>query len=421
MSDNNKQEQATKKRILYVHYGDNWLRGSEIVLLDLLKSAKKSQYKPILWCNSEVLAEQATKLGVEVIIDNFVCIGYWTTPKWNFLQFFKLLIKTKKLLRQYDISLVHCNNGAPCQWLSPVCKFTGIPLLLHLHARYMYRDRLTLLFHLASSIVGVSNAVTQLFKKNEFSAQQVSVIYNGIDPQRALSSSPIDIRAKLSAKTSDFVMLYVGSLIPRKSVQQLLYALDKLKKDYQVKLVIVGSGSEKTKLTNLATELNLDNDIQFFSDSNEVAKLYSSNADCFVSVPSEEVFGLTLAEASIAKLPVITSNISGINEIYTDKKNALLISPNNTTELVDAIKFLVKSPLLREKIASNAHHHIVEKFSLAQQFIAFDSAYQTLLQQEESGQGIQSIIQHIHLVIKALLSKLYKRVSLLFLWRKTHD
>ena len=76
MSDTIAQGKGIKPRVLYVHYGDNWLRGSEIVLLDLLKSAKDNHYAPVLWCNSEVLAKKATDLGVEVIIDNFVCL-FW--------------------------------------------------------------------------------------------------------------------------------------------------------------------------------------------------------------------------------------------------------------------------------------------------------------------------------------------------------
>ncbi len=430
MTIQNKHKQATKQRILYVHYGENWLRGSEIVLLDLLKSAKENHYSPVLWCNSKVLAKHAASLGIEVIVDDFVCLGYWTVPKWNFLLFFKLLLKAKKILTEYKISLVHCNNGAPCQWMVPICKFIGTPLLLHLHARYMYRDRLTLLFHGADSIVGVSKSVTKLFKDNEFNTRHVSTIYNGIDPKRVISTFPRDIRAELSAKKNDFVILYIGSLIPRKSVHHLLYALDKLKAHYRIKLAIVGSGCEQEKLAQLVAERDLIDKVKFFADSDNIAEIYSSSVDCFISVPTEEVFGLTLAEASIAKLPIITSNICGINEIYTDKENALLISPNNTGELVNAIKSFIESPDLRNKLTSNAHHHIIENFSLKQQFIGFDSAYQTLLEQQATPRPFQYITQHLRLIVQALVNKLSnlcksrqlgKRVTALFLWRNTHE
>jgi len=418
-----------KTRVLYVHYGENWIRGSEVVLLDLLKSARANNYAPVLWCNSDLLAEKATDLGVEVIKDNFVCLGYWTLPKWNFLQFFKLLLKAKKIIKTYKISLVHCNNGAPCQWMVPICKFSGTPLLLHLHARYMYRDRLTLLFHGADSIIGVSQSVINIFKQNEFSNQQVEVIYNGIDPKRVLCHKPRDIRAELSATKTDFVILYMGSLIPRKLVHQLLYAVEKLKSCYQIKLAIVGSGGEKDNLTRLIDKLNLHRQVKILSTSDNVAEIYSSNADCFISVPCEEVFGLTLAEASIAKLPIITSNITGIDEIYTDKVNALLVSPNNSNALINAIKSLIEKPLLRKKLAENAQEHIVKNFSLEQQFIAFNLAYQTLLNCETKHSVNTSIFLHIKTLLKALLTKAlvtpliraYKHLILKFSWRNSHD
>lgn len=433
MLDTSAQDKAVKPRILYVHYGENWIRGSEVVLLDLLKTAIENHYSPMLWCNSDVLAKKAQGLGVEVIKDNFVCLGYWTLPRWNFLQFFKLLIKAKKIIKAYKISLVHCNNGAPCQWMVPVCKFTGTPLLLHLHARYMYRDRLTLLFHGADSIIGVSQSVTKIFKKNEFSYQNVAVIYNGIDPKRVICPIPRDIRAELSAKKTDFVILYMGSLIPRKSVHQLLYAVNDLKKGYNIKLAIVGSGSEEAKLSHLVNQFNLHDDIEFFPASDKVAEIYSSNVDCFISVPTEEVFGLTLAEASLAKLPIITSNIPGIDEIYTDQKNALLVTPNNTAELVSAIKSLIEQPLLRTRLAKTAQQHIVKTFSLKQQFFAFNDAYQTLLRREIK-HGISKIIYlHAKTLFTAFLNKAlsrtigktlnkgYKHLILKFSSEKSHD
>jgi len=429
MSEYISQDKELKTKILYVHYGENWIRGSEVVLLDLLKSAQENNYAPVLWCNSDLLAKKATALGVEVIKDKFVCLGYWTLPRWNFLQFFKLLLKAKEIIKAYNISLVHCNNGAPCQWMVPICKFSGTPLLLHLHARYMYRDRLTLLFHGADSIIGVSQSVTNIFKHNEFSNQQVEVIYNGIDPERVRCRKPRDIRAELSATKTDFVILYMGSLIPRKLVHQLLYAVDKLKAEYQIKLAIVGSGSEKDNLTRLVDKLNLHRQVNIFSASDNVAEVYSSNADCFISVPSEEVFGLTLAEASIAKLPIITSNITGINEIYTDKENALLISPNNTNALINAIRSLIEKPLLRKELAENAQQHIVKNFSLNHQFIAFNLAYQNLLKTKTKHSVTVCIFLHVRTLLKAFFTKAlvapliraYKQVILKFSWRNSHD
>jgi hypothetical protein len=421
MDDFNDDYQFDKRKILFVHYGDNWLRGSEIVLLDLLKSTQQNHLPPLLWCNSEMLAKKAQALGIEVITDNFVCLGYWTKPHWSFKQFFKILIKAIKIIRTYDIDLVHCNNGAPCQWMVPACKVTHQPLLLHLHARYMYRDRLTLFFHGADTIIGVSKTVINLFNKNEFSKQQVDVIYNGIDPNRVISSTPRNIRAELSAQNGDFVMLFMGSLISRKLVHNLLLAVKELATRYNVKLAIIGSGSEQATLTTLTNQLKLNKYIKFFPQTDKVADIYSSNIDCFISVPEEEVFGLTLAEASLAKLPIISSDIPGINEIYTHQHNALLVSPNNIDELVIAIRSLILSPKNRHKMAEIAHQHIRIKYSLKQQSVAFNRTYERLVTHNTSNSLTYIIATQISRLLKAFSGKFYNYIILRFSWRNSHD
>ena len=47
------------KNILFVHYGDNWIRGSEVVLLNMLATQIDAGKKAILWCNSLILADEA--------------------------------------------------------------------------------------------------------------------------------------------------------------------------------------------------------------------------------------------------------------------------------------------------------------------------------------------------------------------------
>ena len=397
-----------KPKVLYVHYGENWLRGSEIVLLDLLKSALNNHANPMLWCNSQVLAEKAQDLGVEVILDKFVCLGYWIEPRWQFKQFFKLILKAKQIIKAHNITLVHCNNGAPCQWMVPACKLSHIPLLLHLHAKYRYRDRLTLFFHGADSIIGVSHAVVEVFNKNEFFQQKISIIHNGVDPHRIVSSKPRDIRAELSAKSDDFVMLYMGSLIPRKLVHNLVIAVKELIKRNKVKLAVIGSGSDHAKLVALSAQLKLENHIKFFPQSYQVADIYTSNVDCFISVPEEEVFGLTLAEASLAKIPIITSNISGINEIYAHQETALLVSPNNVNELINTIESSISLPKNRLKMAAMAHKHIATHFTLKQQYTAIDLAYNELLTDKNLNTSFcYALLIHSINLIKSISQKLY--------------
>jgi len=410
-----------QKSILYVHYGENWLRGSEIVLLDLLNMAIENHYQPILWCNSEVLAEEAKMAGVEVIVDDFVCLGYWIMPRWRFCQFFRQIFKATRLMKKFKVSVVHSNNGAPCQWLAIACKLAETPLLLHLHARYLYRDRLTLLFHGADKIVGVSQSVIDVFNVDECNHQHTEVIYNGINPSRVLSPCPIDLRTKVNANDNDFVLLFIGSLISRKSVDSVIRAIANLRYKHAIKLAIFGDGSEKEQLMKLCENLKLENIIYFFPETADVAKIYSSNADCFISTPVEEVFGLTLAEASIAKLPVITCDVAGVNEIFTNNENAILIPAKNLTALEQAIEQVIMRPEITKKLLENAYRHIVTNFNCQKQFAQFDYLYRQL-QSVTSTQGLLvSMSTQVKQVLAAIWSKTSSKFTLSLPWKQDHE
>ncbi len=395
------------KNILFVHYGEDWIRGSEVVLLDLLKSCKQENNNPILWCNSSVPANEARKQGVRVIQNNFVCLGYWILPKWNVLQFVKLLIKAKRIIKQYSIDIVHCNNGGPCQWMAPVCKYTQTPLLLHLHARYQQRDRYILLFHWADKIVGVSKAVIGVFQPNEVSAEKLLVIHNGVSESRVKSKRPMNIRAMVNAKPGERVVMFIGSLIARKGVDTLIKAASiVIANRYSIKVAIFGDGEQQEFLVKLIVQFGLQDKIFIFAGSDDVATLFSANVDYFVSTPTEEVFGLTLAEASLAQLPIVSTNVAGVNEIYSDKVNALLVTSGNESQLAKAITTLVEQPELSQNLACKAREHVLKNFTLTKQANMFEVQYENL-----DCAPVQSILDSAFQMLFNLVILLIKRVK----------
>ena len=58
-----------KKKILFVHYGESAVRGSEVCLVNLIGNIDREQFKPIVWCNSLELACQLKRFEIEVILE----------------------------------------------------------------------------------------------------------------------------------------------------------------------------------------------------------------------------------------------------------------------------------------------------------------------------------------------------------------
>src|SRR3989344_3355077 len=152
---------------------------------------------------------------------------------------------------------------------------------------------------------------------------------------------------------NEFVILFVGRLIPYKGLQFLIEALPLLKGDF--KLIIGGLGPLESKIRELAKSLSVQDKIIFFGEVNEnyYSNLFSS-ADIFV-LPSHlksEAFGIVQMEAMAHGKPVVSCNISGSGVPWVNKSgvSGIVVEPENPSELAGAILKLMDNPQLRKKL-----------------------------------------------------------------------
>ncbi|PIQ78390.1 hypothetical protein COV82_01055 [Candidatus Peregrinibacteria bacterium CG11_big_fil_rev_8_21_14_0_20_46_8] len=170
------------------------------------------------------------------------------------------------------------------------------------------------------------------------------------------------IRKKYSLP--DKFILTVGGLQPRKNIGQLIDATEFLK----IPLVIVGGTgwkSEKNQAKVAAAQR-----VQHLTDcsAEELAALYHM-ATLFVFPTLYEGFGIPILEAMAAGCPVICSNTSSMPEVAGDA--AILINPQHTTELRDAIQRVWNSPDMRQQLRQKG-------FAQAQDFSWKKCAQKTL-------------------------------------------
>lgn len=71
----------------------------------------------------------------------------------------------------------------------------------------------------------------------------------------------------------------------------------------------------------------------------------------------------TLLEAMAARLPVVASDVGGINEIVRHGENGLLFAPESTEQLIDCIRTYVEDPQCACKHADSAYTEIKERFA----------------------------------------------------------
>ena len=86
----------------------------------------------------------------------------------------------------------------------------------------------------------------------------------------------------------------------------------------------------------------------------QLGEVYA-NADVLALVSSYEPFGVTLREGAAAGLPLIASRRAGaVGDVAVDGENAIVVDPDNRSQIVDALRPLVREPELRERLAAGS-------------------------------------------------------------------
>ena len=164
----------------------------------------------------------------------------------------------------------------------------------------------------AIRVVAISEAVKKyLLESGEISASnKIEVIYYGFD--KSLTKPITKANQK---KSTDFVIGTVGRLAHQKDYPTLLTAFKEFTaKNPSSKLLIVGGGSLKENLEEMAKKLEIKDNIIWFGRTDDVISVMKQ-MDIFVLASNYEGFGLVLLEAIQAGIPVIAANNSAIPEV----------------------------------------------------------------------------------------------------------
>lgn len=406
-----KQTEASRpKTILYTHYGDDWIRGSERCLLDLIKHLDKEKFKAVLWCNQPIMVEAAKALNIEVYCSDFPLLFGWQAPKFDVKAFYGLIKEALTLIETHDVKLIHANSAAPCQWLTFASQKSNVPLICHMHSTYQLRDRLSLGLYQTQMAVGVSQYVIEPLVEDNKPKDEMSVIANGIDTERLLSQKVVNLREAFNINADTFVLAGLGSLIHRKGVDLLIEAVAQLQEmNVPVHLLVMGEGPEKNNLKQQIENLKLQSSVSLLGECDNAVGILRGSADLFVSAAREEAFGLVFAEASLAGLAIVAPKTGGIPDVVVDQKSGLLIPTEDVDSLVSAIHQLYLDPQQRKTMAEAGKAHVFEHFTIEKNCQKFELLYDQQINNTSKQKAWYQIIGSVMKSTTSALINSYQR------------
>lgn len=166
-------------------------------------------------------------------------------------------------------------------------------------------------------VISVSQFTKDRLLERKIKCKDIQVIHNGIDFDKinGIKVNPVN-------KNKYIEICVLGRLTPMKRVDFVIKALSKIIQQFpNVRLNIIGSGPELTKLKGLVKELNLIDNVKFYGfveKYEDVIKIMKSS-NIYVSASELEGFGITVLEAMACRLPVILSDIKPFKEVSEGK------------------------------------------------------------------------------------------------------
>jgi glycosyltransferase involved in cell wall biosynthesis len=218
----------------------------------------------------------------------------------------------------------------------------------------------------ADVIVTISRySLEKMQKHYNVDSSKVRIVPNGVDTEKY---QPVENQAQLKLEFGFGeapVVLFVGSLIPRKGVPFLVEAAKQIiKTQADTRFVLVGDGPLKTQLTSDLAPAKLSGNFVFKNGLSDetLAKMYGC-ADVFVLPSIQEGQGIVLLEASASGKPVVAFDIGGVNETVVNGETGLLAGRRNVGELAEAMLKLLGDTILRQKMGSAGRKFVVENFT----------------------------------------------------------
>lgn len=176
----------------------------------------------------------------------------------------------------------------------------------------------------------------------------------------------------LGLSKNNILILAVGRLVEKKGFEFLIRSMSEItKKNKQVRLVVVGEGDLKNKLTLLTKKLGINEFVKFVGNVNRKDIFYYYNmSDIFVMPSIRDAMGnvddqpVALLEAMASSLPVIATDLPGIAMNVKNDVNGFLVPQKGIKEIETALLKLIYSKDLRQKMGKESRRLAVANISV---------------------------------------------------------
>lgn len=294
--------------------------------------------------------------------------------------------RIKYALNEINPDIIHCHKSAllnfiPKKWYKRTCNTVhDLPVgkigpkcrLLSIFKWIKSKNENVLCLDRIKSVFAISQSVHDQLEANYHIKSQV--VYNGIQ------TTKFRIRSHILPEGT-FRIIQISSLEHQKKGQDLLIDATSILQEQgtNVNLTFIGIGSSLDFLKDKVKKYNIIQIVSFLgSKTQKYISEHLCNYDIFVQPSRHEGFGLTVAEAMAAKVPVLVSSGQGPEEVTEGEKYGWTFENGNAEDLAKKLLYIIEHYDECLDKAEQAYHHVKDNYDVSVTARKYFDAYKTV-------------------------------------------
>ncbi|OGD25322.1 hypothetical protein A2819_00370 [Candidatus Azambacteria bacterium RIFCSPHIGHO2_01_FULL_40_24] len=280
-------------------------------------------------------------------------------PLANFIESISFAVFNVWQLRKSNFDAIYSRDQFTLWLLS----FLNYKFIYEMHKMPQHSGLYLRIWRKAHKIITITAILKNAIVKEGAEVSKILVAHDGVDLEmfNAINKSAEELKTELNLPTEQFLIGYVGkfkTLEQEKGLKTMIEALSLLNKETKMAFV-GGDAAEVKEYKSLAQRFNVLQQCVFigYQPYKRMAE-YMKAMDAVVLPSPDKPLAhysspLKLFEYMASGRPIIASDLPAIREVLNDK-NALFFKPENSDDLVRAIKMLKASPTLGYHLSRQA-------------------------------------------------------------------
>ena len=290
--------------------------------------------------------------------------------------------KLKAIIKEYQPDVVH-THASKAGFLGRLAAYkSGVPVIVHtfhghvFHSYFgkvktwVYKTIERYMARRSTAIIAISNLQLKELRDDHQIAtpEKFKVIPLGFDLDRFRENYEErrnSFRDKYKVREGEIAIGIIGRLTAIKNHDLFLAAIQRLSERYQnLKVFIIGDGELRNDLEQKVKSIHNKSGNQFITFTSWIRNIETAlpGLDIVALSSLNEGTPVSLIEAQAAGVPVVTTNVGGVEDVVNHESTGLIVNSFEVKEYDEALNKLIESEEIRAKMSQNGWNHVREKY-----------------------------------------------------------